>query len=192
MSLIDLLPVIRPLLSAKLEHILSLSDVVQFSVAKHLNNGVGTHQSVPVLPPTPPPPSDRKSWIIISFQNATVMRAKSSIARWREITSATWLRCRRARIEMVSKEIHSVFCCCRYISWMTNVPFLAHSHWWFSNRPHQFCPVAAAQVALATYCSSMCQSKYLCPFVCHSSSRGTNTFPYFSSVICKYFIFWQT
>lgn len=55
MSLIDLLPVIRLLLSAKLEHILSLSDVVQFSVAKHLNNGVGTHQSVPVLSPTPSP-----------------------------------------------------------------------------------------------------------------------------------------
>lgn len=69
------------------------------------------------------PPSSltchRKSWTRISFPAAPTVkktrRAKSSTTRWKEITSATWLRWRRAMLETVSKMIHSFFVVCHYL-----------------------------------------------------------------------------
>lgn len=91
-----------------------------FSLMSHPIFIVDTHQSVPVLRfPVFFSLCCSKSWMIISFPAAPtvtlIMRAKSSITRWKEITSATWLRCSKATIKPVSKMIHSFFVVCHYI-----------------------------------------------------------------------------
>lgn len=100
----------------------------------------------------------RISWTMCSFPAAPTvtltMRAKSSITRWKEITSATWLRCRMARLETVSKMIHSFFVVCHYILDDINFLFLGRAsdiRSWFPNRPFQSLSVCSFSHVLLLY-----------------------------------------